>query len=145
MQLSLKKYTLALKHTFSISRESYNFQDTLIVGLTLNGQTGYGEATSNPYYKITFESMMKEIEGVRNQIESFEFSTPEDLHQFLTNEKLSNFAICALDLAAHDLYGKLLGKPLYKIWGTNLDHYPTTNFTIGIADIDTMVSKMKEK
>ncbi|NNK76691.1 MAG: dipeptide epimerase [Maribacter sp.] len=145
MQLSLKKYTLALKHTFSISRESYNFQDTLIVGLTLNGQTGYGEATSNPYYKITFESMMKEIEGVRNQIESYDFSTPEDFHQFLTNKKMSNFAICALDLAAHDLYGKLLGKPLYKIWGTNLDHYPTTNFTIGIADIDTMVSKMKEK
>ncbi len=145
MQLSLKKNTLALKHTFSISRESYDFQDTLIVGLSMNDQTGYGEATSNPYYKITTESMMKEIEGVRNEIESFDFSTPEDFHQFLTQKELSNFSICALDLAAHDLYGKLLGKPLYEIWGTNLDHYPTTNYTIGIAEIDTMISKMKEK
>ena len=48
-------------------------------------------------------------------------------------------------MAAHDLYGKLLGKPLYEIWGTKIDHYPTTNYTIGIADIDTMVSKMKER
>ena len=116
MQLSLIKYTLALKHTFSISRESYDFQDTLIVGLSLNEQTGYGEATSNPYYKITAESMIKEIEGVRNEIESFDFSTPEDFHQFLTQKGLSNFSICALDLAAHDLYGKLLGKPLFEIW-----------------------------
>ena len=145
MQLSLKKYTLALKHTFSISRESHDFQDTLIVELSLNEQTGYGEATSNPYYKITAESMIKEIEGLRNEIESFEFSTPEDFHQFLSRKGLSNFSICALDLAAHDLYGKLLGKPLYEIWGTKIDHYPTTNYTIGIADIDTMVSKMKER
>ncbi len=145
MQISLKKFTLALKHTFSISRESYDFQDTLIVGLSLNEQTGYGEATSNPYYKITAESMIKEIEAIKTEIESFDFSTPEDFHQFLSKKGLSNFAICALDLASHDLYGKLLGKPLYEIWGTNLDHYPTTNYTIGIADIDTMVSKMKEK
>jgi len=144
MQLSLKKYTLALKHTFSISRESHDFQDTLIVGLSLNEQTGYGEATSNQYYKITAESMIKEIEGVRHEIESFDFSTPEDFYQFLTQKGLSNFSICALDLAAHDLYGKLLGKPLYEIWGTKIDHYPTTNYTIGIADIDTMVYKMKE-
>jgi L-alanine-DL-glutamate epimerase-like enolase superfamily enzyme len=145
MQLSLKKHTLALKHTFSISRESYDFQDTLIVGLSSNEQTGYGEATSNPYYIITAESMIKEIEGVRNEIESFDFSTPEYFHQFLTQKGLSNFSICALDLAAHDLYGKLLGKPLFEIWGTKIDHYPTTNYTIGISDIDTMVSKMKER
>ncbi|EAR01726.1 dipeptide epimerase [Maribacter sp. HTCC2170] len=145
MQISLKKYTLELKHTFSISRESHDFQDTLIAGLTLNGKTGYGEATSNPYYKITAESMIKEIEGIKNEIESFEFTTPESFHSFLEEKELSNFAICALDLAAHDLYGKLLGKPLYEIWGTNNDQYPTTNYTIGIAELDTMVAKMKEK
>lgn len=145
MQISLKKYTLALKHTFSISRESHDFQDTLIVGLTLNGKTGYGEATSNPYYKITAESMIKEIEEIKNDIESFDFTTPEPFHKFITKKGLSNFAICALDLAAHDLYGKQLGKPLYEIWGTNLDHYPTTNYTIGIAKTDAMVAKMKER
>ncbi|MDF4204414.1 dipeptide epimerase [Maribacter sp. SA7] len=144
MQVHLKKYTLPLKHTFSISRESHDFQDTMIASLSLDGKTGYGEATSNPYYKITTQSMMDEINAIVSDIESFEFTTPEVFHAFLVRKGLSNFAICALDLAAHDLYGKLLGKPLYEIWGTSIKNYPTTNYTIGIASIDVMLAKMQE-
>tara|TARA_R110002051_G_scaffold4683_1_gene25951 strand:- start:2263 stop:3273 length:1011 start_codon:yes stop_codon:yes gene_type:complete len=144
MQVNLKKFILPLKHTFSISRESHDFQDTMIASLTLNGQTGFGEATSNPYYKITIESMMGEIGAISQEIEKFEFTMPEIFHAFLVNKGLSNFAICALDLAAHDLYGKLLGKPLYEIWGTSIENYPITNYTIGIASVDVMLAKMQE-
>ena len=133
-----------MKHTFSISRESHDYQNTLIVGLTVDGHTGYGEATSNPYYKITVESMLSEIEGIVAEITRFNFTTPEKFHAFLVSKGLTNFAICALDLAAHDLYGKLLRKPLYQIWKTNTDTYPKTNYTIGIASIEEMVTKMKE-
>jgi len=144
MKISLSKHTLPLKHTFSISRESHDFQNTMIVGLTLDGQTGYGEATSNPYYNITVESMMAEIETIKPLLENYSFIKPEVLHSFLVSKGLSNFAICALDLAAHDLYGKLQNKPLYEIWGTNASHYPITNYTLGIAPIEKMVEKMKE-
>ena len=144
MQLSLKKYVLALKHTFSISRESHDYQDTLITSLSLDGQTGYGESTSNPYYKITVESMKAEIEGIRPEIEAFELCSPEQFHRFLVEKQLSNFAICALDLAAWDLYGKLKGRALYDIWSTSKENYPITNYTIGLASIEEMVSKMKE-
>jgi L-alanine-DL-glutamate epimerase-like enolase superfamily enzyme len=144
MKISLKKHILPLKHTFSISRKSVDFQDTLIVGLTLNESTGYGEATSNPYYNITVESMMREIEAVSAIIEMYDFTTPTVFHSFLISNGLSNFAICALDVAAHDLYGKLNNKTLYDLWGTNIQHYPTTNYTIGIAPIDKMVEKIKE-
>ncbi|MRI00072.1 dipeptide epimerase [Kriegella sp. EG-1] len=144
MKIELKKYTLPLKHTFSISRESHDFQNTLISALSLDGKTGYGEATSNPYYKITIESMMEEISAIKNEIEVFNFTTPEIFHAFLVSKNLSNFAICALDLAAHDLYGKLKEKPLYEIWGTTKEKYPITNYTIGLDKIDKMVAKMKE-
>ncbi|QLG44036.1 dipeptide epimerase [Costertonia aggregata] len=144
MQIRLKKYVLPLKHTFSISRESHDFQDTLIVSLIFNGKTGYGEATANPYYKITVESMMAEIKVIEDEINDFDFKTPEKFHHFLVEKELTHFAICALDLAAHDLYGKLLDKPLYEIWGTNTKNYPITNYTIGIASIEKMVRKMKE-
>ncbi|TFG72729.1 MAG: dipeptide epimerase [Flavobacteriales bacterium] len=144
MQLVLKKYVLPLKHTFSISRESHDAQDSLIAAISLDGKTGYGESTSNPYYRITVESMMEEIEAVRKELESYPFSTPEDLHAFLVSKGLSNFAICALDLAAHDLYGKRLGKTLYEIWGTRMDRYPITNYTIGIDTVEKMVAKIKE-
>lgn len=145
MDLNLKKYTLSLKHTFSISRESHDSQDTLIVSLSSDRCTGYGEATSNPYYNISCESMISEIEGVRREIEAYIFNTPEDFYSFISSKGLSNFALCALDLAAHDLYGKIVGKPLYEIWGTSIENYPITNYTIGLDTIDNMVAKMKEK
>ena len=72
MNLELKKYVLELKHTFTISRESHDTQDTLIASLSLNGHTGYGESTSNPYYKISFESMQNEIEATTDQIVELE-------------------------------------------------------------------------
>ena len=145
LQLQIRKYVLELKHTFTISRESHDTQDTLIACLSLDGETGYGEATSNPYYKITFESMQAEIEGIRNEIENYDFQKPEAFHGFLKEKGLSNFTLCALDLAAHDLYGKLEKKPLYKIWNTDNSDYPVSNFTIGLDTVEKMVQKMKEQ
>ncbi|TBW28373.1 dipeptide epimerase [Gramella sp. KN1008] len=145
MNLELKKYVLELKHTFTISRESHDTQDTLIACLSLDGHTGYGESTSNPYYKITFESMENEIEAIRKKIENFDFKEPKAFHAFLVSKGLSNFSICALDLAAHDLYGKLQAKPLYKLWGTDNANYPVTNFTIGLDSIEKMLEKMEEQ
>ncbi|MHA7830805.1 MAG: dipeptide epimerase [Flagellimonas sp.] len=145
MQITLKKYTLQLAHTFTISRESRDEQDTLVVCLSLDGKTGYGEATSTPYYKITIEGMMAEIEAVRDQIEAYEFDTPENFYEHLESLNLHKFTLCALDLAANDLYGKLKDKPLYEIWGTNTDKYPITNYTIGIDSVEKMVAKLQEK
>lgn len=145
MQIAIKKYTLQLAHTFTISRESHDTQDTMIVALSHKGKTGYGEATSNPYYKITVESMTAEIEAVRQAVEGYDFDDPENYYRHLESLNLEKFTLCALDLAANDLYGKLLGKPLYEIWGTDNSHYPTTNYTIGIDSVEKMVEKLQEK
>jgi L-alanine-DL-glutamate epimerase-like enolase superfamily enzyme len=144
MKLGIKKYILPLKHTFSISRESRDFQDSMIVSLELDGKIGYGEATANPYYQVTFESMRSEIENIRQEIEKFIFKEPEAFHAFLVSKNLSNFAVCALDLAANDLYGKLLNQPLYRLWNTDNNTYPITNYTIGLDTIEKMVAKMQE-
>nr|WP_293301356.1 dipeptide epimerase [Allomuricauda sp.] len=145
MRIEIKKYVLQLQHPFGISRETHVTQDTMIVCISLNGETGYGEATSNPYYNITVESMKAEIEGVQQEIEAYDFDTPEKFHAFLKGLGLQNFTLCAMDLAANDLYGKLQGKPLYEIWGTNTSKYPITNYTIGIDTIPKMVEKLQEK
>ena len=144
MQLNLRNFTLPLKHTFSISRESHDFQDTLIASLSLRGKAGHGEATSNPYYGVTVESMISEIEGIRDEIENFEFGHPQEFHKFLMEKELGNFAICALDLAAWDLYGKLEERPLFEIWGTSMEKYPITNYTIGLDTVEKMVAKIRE-
>jgi L-alanine-DL-glutamate epimerase-like enolase superfamily enzyme len=89
--------------------------------------------------------MISEIEGIRPEIEDCNFTNPEDFYAFIASRGLSNFALCALDLAAHDLYGKIIEKPLYEIWGTSIEKYPVTNYTIGLDSIEKMVAKMKEK
>jgi L-alanine-DL-glutamate epimerase-like enolase superfamily enzyme len=145
MELTLSPYRLELAHTFSISRESHDFQDSLVVSLSHKGKKGYGEATSNAYYHITSASMAKEIGAHKVAVESHLFLNPSVFYSFIKKLGLSNFSLCALDLAAWDLYGKILQKPLYQIWKTKLDHYPTTNYTIGIDSIDKMLAKMEEK
>jgi len=56
----------------------------------------------------------------------------------------NRFALCALDQAAHDLWGKLQGQPVHRLWGLRLGELPRSNYTIGIDTVDKMVAKMKE-
>jgi L-alanine-DL-glutamate epimerase-like enolase superfamily enzyme len=54
------------------------------------------------------------------------------------------FALCAIDLAAHDLWGKKLGQPVWRDWGLRLEHLPVSNFTIGLDSVEVMVGKLRE-
>ena len=56
----------------------------------------------------------------------------------------NRFALCALDEAAHDLWGKLRGAPVWKLWGLDLRDLPLSDYTIGIDTVEKMVVKMKE-
>ena len=145
LKLTLKPFKLELAHSFGISRERHDTQDTLIAALERDGHTGYGEATSNPYYGITMASMQREIGAARQAIEAHGRTAPEDFYRLLEQLDLSHFSRCALDLAYNDLYGKELGRPLYEIWGTEARHLPVTNYTIGLDSPEVMVAKMLER
>ena len=149
IELSTKAYELPLKHVFTIARGSSSTRHTLIVSLSAGGQTGYGEATSNMYYKATIPELTQDIEGLRGELAGFEFQEPDELIEGLIPqlaERLAgkSFALCALDLALHDLWGKLRGEPVWKLWGLNKSDAPTSNYTIGIDSIPKMVEKMRE-
>lgn len=145
MKLILKEYKLKLKHTFTISRESYNTQSSLIVKLESNTISGFGEATSNPYYKTTVPKMIEDLKALKPLIEETENITPEEfwnkMHPYLEHNM---FALCALDLAYNDLYARQQNKKLYELWNYDIQSNPLTNYTIGIASIEKMVTKMKE-
>ena len=53
-------------------------------------------------------------------------------------------AKAAVDIALHDLVGKLLGAPWYKIWGLDASKAPNTTFTIGIDKPDVVREKTRE-
>ena len=145
MQLILREYNLKLKHTFTISRESIDFQPSLIVELQSEGYSGFGEATSNPYYHTTVPMMRADLENIRSLIENTTTETPEEfwnkVHPYLKEDM---FSLCALDLAYNDLYARQKGKKLYELWNFTTDKNPLTDYTIGIASIEKMVTKMKE-
>lgn len=145
MKVILRTFDLQLKHTFTISRESYDVQPTLIVELQSDGYSGFGEATSNPYYKITVDSMRTNLERIIPIIESITNETPEEFWQ-IADKLLGNdrFALCALDIAYNDLYARKKEKKLYELWGYSIDKNPKTDYTIGIDSIEKMVSKMIE-
>jgi L-alanine-DL-glutamate epimerase-like enolase superfamily enzyme len=145
MKLVLRRFDLPLRHTFTISYDSRDIQETLIVELQEAGFSGYGEATANPYYGVTVEGMMEVLENLRPVIESHQMDSPEAFWKLMQPHlQEHSFAQCALDMAAHDLFGKMQGKPLYQIWGLSTEKTPLTNYTIGIDSIEKMVYKMQE-
>lgn len=145
MKLILHQFDLKLKHTFTIAHDSRDVQPTLVVELREGNLSGFGEATSNPYYGITIDNMASSLEAVKLIVETSDYTTAEQLWELTYPELKSNpFAQCALDEAAHDLFAKRENRKLYEHWGLSIDQNPLTNFTIGIDTVEKMVSKMKE-
>jgi L-alanine-DL-glutamate epimerase-like enolase superfamily enzyme len=145
MKLKLHAFDLPLAHTFTISRESITSQPTLIVELSQDGVSGYGEATSNKYYGFTIERMARELIGITPQLAGASLTDPALLwSQCYPTLKDDLFALCALDQAAHDLWGKLRGQPVWKLWGLSTENTPVSNYTIGIDSIDVMIAKLND-
>lgn len=145
MKLTLREFSLRLRHPFTISRSTTTVQRTLIVELEQDEQHGYGESIHYPFYGQTIESMTAAIESVRPLIEETKLQDPAALWKALQPAlKDHSFAHAAIDLAAHDLWGKLHGKPVYELWGLDIDNNPPTDYTIGIDTIENMVAKMAE-
>ncbi|MEO1497142.1 MAG: dipeptide epimerase [Planctomycetota bacterium] len=147
--LATRAFQLPLKHVFTIARGSTTVRDTLIVALSAGGKTGYGEATANAYYHATVPELTASVESARSVLEGFDASEPDRLIDTLLPALADalpgqEFALCALDLAAHDLWGKLRGEATHRLWGLAAANAPTSNYTIGIDDLPKMVEKMQE-
>ena len=145
MQVKLHHYNLKLKHNFKISRLSFDIKPTLIVELISDGISGFGEATENAYYELDTFKIAADINAILPVIEQSENLSPDEFWKTLNSYLLHNrFALCALDIAFHDLFARKKGKKLYELWNLNIDKNPLTNYTIGISSIDEMLLKMKE-
>jgi L-alanine-DL-glutamate epimerase-like enolase superfamily enzyme len=109
------------------------------------GIKGYGEAPAITYYNISVEKMIEDIESKKRFIEKFSFTEPERYWHYLHHLIPDNpFLVCALDMAAWDIYGKMKRKQLYQLWDLDISNNPMTDITIGIDSIENMVSKMEE-
>jgi L-alanine-DL-glutamate epimerase-like enolase superfamily enzyme len=137
---------LPFRHPFTISRGTKTEQPTLIVELEHLGVRGYGEAPAIDYYHIPVDKMIRDLEDKRIFVEKFAFTEPGRYWHYLHHLFPQNsFLVCALDLAAWDLFGKIHHRPLYELWGLDPEKGPLTDYTIGIDKPARMLDKMKEK
>ena len=144
MRLSFRPYDLQLRHTFTVSGHSRNTTPVVLARIDYDGFTGYGEASMPPYLGESQESVMAFL----SKVDLEQFSDPfllEDILEYVDSVEEENRAAKAcIDIALHDLLGKLVGQPLYRLWGLNPEHTPMTSFTIGIDTPEVVKMKTEE-
>src|SRR5438477_7381580 len=146
MKVTYRSYNLPFRYPFTISKGTKTHQPSLIVQLEHRGLTGYGEAPAIAYYNIPVEKMIEDLERKKMLVEKFAFTEPDRYWHYLHHLfPQNNFLVCALDIAAWDLYGKMKRKKLYELFGGDISKNPLTDYTIGIDTVEKMIAKMKEK
>ena len=145
MELILREIELPLRHVFRISYGETVVQRNLLVELRAGGVSGFGEAAPLPYYGVTLQTIRQTLEAARGCIESEDLDDPAALWQRLLPLVGDDpFALCGVDQAAHDLWGKQRGQPVYRLWGLDLQTVPPSDYTIGIDSVPVMVERMRE-
>lgn len=143
MHLTFEPYELKLKHVFTVSSFSRSTTPDVQVRIDYDGYTGYGEASMPPYLGQTVESVCSFLKKVDLE----QFPDPFCIDDILTCiDSLSDgdsAAKAAVDIALHDLVGKIIGAPWHRMLGLNPLKTPNTTYTIGI-DADEMV-KLKTR
>ncbi len=144
MILRFKPYELQLKHVFTVAAMSRTTTPVMLTEIEYEGVIGYGEASMPPYLGESHETVGKFL----SQVDLAQFSDPflvEDILAYVENIAPGNYAAKAsVDIALHDLLGKLMQQPWYRIWGLNPEHTPITSFTIGIDTAEVVKEKTKE-
>lgn len=144
MKLSYQPFNLELKHAFTIAKFSRTATPIMLVQLEHEGCVGYGEASMVPYMG---ESHVTAAEFL-SKIDVGQFKYPFNyggIINYLDSLALSQPAIkAAIDIALHDLDGKLQGKPCWQLLGSDPAMMPVTSFTIGIDTPEVIRQKVKE-
>ncbi|MBK0380170.1 dipeptide epimerase [Mucilaginibacter segetis] len=144
MQLTYQHVDLLLKHPFTIAKFSRTSTPIMLVKIAYEGQTGYGEASMVPYMGESHKSAAEFL----NKIDLTQFRYPfvfESIINYLDNIAPGNPAIkAAVDIALHDLDGKLKQQPCWKLLGSDPAKMPVTSLTIGMDTQDVVLQKVKE-
>ena len=144
MILRYRPYELQLKHVFTLATSSRTTTPVMLTEIEFDGFTGYGEASMPPYLgesHATAGDFLSKVDLTR-------FASPflmEDILDYVDKIAPGNYAAKAsVDIALHDLVGKIMNQPWHRIWGLNPERTPVTSFTIGIDKPEVVREKVLE-
>ncbi len=144
MQITYRPYQLQLKHPFTISGFSRTATPILLLEIKYQNYTGYGEASMVPYLGESIETATVFL----NKIDLSSFSFPfkmDEIIGYLDGIATGLPAIkAAIDIALHDIIGKITQQPCYKIYGASPALMPLTSYTLGIDEPEVMLQKAND-
>ncbi len=142
--LRYRPYDLHMKHVFTVAEGSRSTTPVMLTEMEYDGIIGYGEASMPPYLGESHETAASFL----SKVDLSQFDSPflmEDILAYVDKLVAGNYAAKAsVDIALHDLTGKIMKQPWYKIWGLNREKAPNTSFTIGMDKPDVVRIKVKE-
>lgn len=140
--LEWEDFTGVLKHTFTISGSSRSSTPIVLTRISWNGFTGYGEASMPPYLGESAASVDAFLKKVRSEVLP-RFDDPFRIQEIMAETDAlaadNTAAKASVDIALHDLTGRIMGQPWWRIWGFSPEKAPCTSFTIGYDADDSVV------
>jgi L-alanine-DL-glutamate epimerase-like enolase superfamily enzyme len=133
--LSHEIVTVRTKHPFVIARGgSSEWRVVWIRVRDADGVEGGGEAAPSRFYGESPESVVAALERLSPVVERADAWSLEALeHAMHAALRFNGSAKSGVSAAVHDLVGKRLGAPLWRIWGLDPAAAPPSSFTIAIA------------
>jgi L-alanine-DL-glutamate epimerase-like enolase superfamily enzyme len=140
MDVSARIVTLELAETFVISRSAVDTEDVVVVELRHSGVSGFGEAQPADRYDESTESAQAYVEENSELVGDDPFAVEEVMQRLPPREFAARAAV---DAALHDLQGKLLGQPVWRLLGLPRSG-PPTSWTVWLGDPDDMARRAED-
>ncbi|AFK20338.1 dipeptide epimerase [Haloferax mediterranei ATCC 33500] len=147
LSTEFERISMPLAEPFGISRGVQTEAENVVVRIEdEGGMTGVGAAAPSSHYGETADTVEAVLPDLLAVVE--EVGDPHAIdrieRRMAETVRRNPAARTAVSIALHDLAAKRLGVPLYRLWGLDADRAPTSSFTIGLDDLDTMREKTNE-
>ena len=145
LRMDVEFLELRTKHPFIIARGGQSDYRTAWVRLTdQDGHEGWGEAAPSKFYGETADSVAAALKFYGSSLPEDPFNLEDAEGRWATMLRGNAAARAALSAALHDLVGKRLGVPLYRLWGLDPCKAPKSTFTIGLDTPERIKAKVRE-
>ena len=145
LHLEAEVQQLRTRHPFIIARGGKSEYRTVVVKLRDgDGLEGWGEAAGITYYGETPETILAALQTYATALPANPFDLESAERGFETALKGNPSARAALSAALHDMVGKRMGMPVWKLWGLDPAKAPKSTFTIGLDTVEKMQTKVRE-
>ena len=141
LHIDAKPVDLKLITPFRIARGVQHTAQNVIVQITYDKYTGYGEAAPDEYYGESQETVLACVTKFAGNLGNDPLLIADIMSNLDHLIRFNPAAKAAVDMALYDLAGKILNVPVYKLLGLNPAHTPYTSFTLGIDTPDNMRQK----